>query len=138
MTAAYQLPLFRDRRRGRRPPPPLERRTHIAVADLLRVAGKPGWVWTHVPNGEHRTAQTAALLKRMGVRPGVFDFLLIGPDGRHYWLELKRGKAPLSEAQERFRQDLVERTVVHGVARSFDDAVACLRDWGVLRGVRVQ
>ena len=32
------------------------------------------------------------------------------PDGRHYWLELKRAKAPLSEAQERFRQELVDRT----------------------------
>ena len=42
------------------------------------------------------------------------------PDGRHYWLELKRAKAPLSEAQERFRQELVDRTVVHGIARSFD------------------
>ena len=68
----------------------------------------------------------------------MFDFLLIGPDGRHYWLELKRGPAPLSEAQERFRRELVERTVVHGVARSFEDAVAWLRDWGVLRPVRVQ
>ena len=60
------------------------------------------------------------------------------PDGRHYWLELKRAKAPLSEAQERFRQELVDRTVVHGIARSFDDAVACLRDWSVLRPCRVK
>ena len=60
------------------------------------------------------------------------------PDGRHYWLELKRAKAPLSEAQERFRQELVDRTVVHGIARSFDDAVACQRDWSVLRPLKVQ
>ena len=57
------------------------------------------------------------------------------PDGRHYWLELKRAKAPLSEAQERFRQELVDRTVVHGIVRSFDEAVACLKTWDVLRGV---
>ena len=55
-----------------------------------------------------------------------------------YWLELKRGRAPLSPAQERFRQELVERTVVHGVARSFEDAVAWLRDWGALRRIVVQ
>ena len=83
-----------------------------------------------IANGEHRSKATAALLQRMGVRPGLFDFLLIGPDGRHYWLELKRAKAPLSEAQERFRQDLVERTVTHGIARSFDGAVSSLREWG--------
>ena len=87
---------------------------------------------------EGSSKATAALLQRMGVRPGLFDFLLIGPDGRHFWLELKRGRAPLSEAQERFRQELVERSVVHGVARSFDEAVACLREWDVLRPCRVQ
>ena len=30
------------------------------------------------------------------------------------------------------------RTVVHGMARSFEDAVAWLRDWGVLRPLKVQ
>ena len=101
MTAAYQLPLpLPDRRRRRRPPPPIERRTHIAVADLLRVAAKPGWIFSHIANGEHRSKQTAALLQRMGVRAGLFDFLLIGPDGRHYWMELKRGRAPLSRGAE--------------------------------------
>ena len=121
-----------------RPPPPIERRTHIAVADLLRVAARKDWIWSHIANGEHRSKPTAALLQRMGVRPGLFDFLLIGPDGRHYWLELKRAKAPLSEAQERFRQDLVERTVTHGIARSFDGAVSSLREWGALRPLKVQ
>jgi hypothetical protein len=138
MTYQLPLPLPGRRDRRRRPPPPIERRTHIAVADLLRIAAKPGWIFSHIANGEHRSKQTAALLQRMGVRPGLFDFMLIGPDGRHFWLELKRGRAPLSEAQERFRQELVERSVVHGVARSFDDAVSCLRGWGVLRGVTVQ
>ncbi len=138
MTAAYQLPLPLPGRRQTRSSPPIERRTHIAIADLLRVAARKDWIWSHIANGEHRSKQTAALLQRMGVRPGLFDFLLIGPDGRHYWLELKRGRAPLSEAQERFRQELVERDVTHGVARSFDEAVSTLREWGVLRPCRVQ
>ena len=58
--------------------------------------------------------------------------------GRHYWLELKRGRAPLSAAQEQFRQELLERSVTHGIARSFDEAVATLRQWAVLRPCRVQ
>ena len=48
------------------------------------------------------------------------------------------GRAGESERLERFRRELVERTVVHGVARSFEDAVAWLREWGVLRPLRVQ
>ena len=50
----------------------------------------------------------------------------------------QRGALVKSERLERFRRELVERTVVHGVARSFEDAVAWLREWGVLRPLRVQ
>ena len=75
----------------------------------------------------------------MGVRPGVFDFLLIGPDGRHHWLELKRGGAPLSAAQERFRRELVERDVTHGGGPQLRRGRrrACV-EWNVLRPCRVQ
>jgi hypothetical protein len=34
-------------------------------------------VWFHVPNGEKRDKVTAALLRQMGVRPGVADFILL-------------------------------------------------------------
>ena len=33
-------------------------------------------VFFHVPNGEKRDAVTAGLLRQMGVRPGVADFIL--------------------------------------------------------------
>ena len=123
MTAAYQLPLPLPGRR-RRPPPPIERRTHIALCDLLRIACRPGWLWWHTPNGEHRSPATAALLARMGVRAGVSDFVLVGPTGTHHYLELKRGKAPLSEAQKQFLGELAVRDVTHAVARS-----ASMRPW---------
>lgn len=132
-----QLSLFRRTGRAKKKPP-IERRTHIALADLLRTAAYPSWLWLHVPNGEFRTPTTAALLSRMGVKAGAFDFLLIGPDGTHYWLELKRGLgAPLSAAQKEFRAELVKRHIPHAVAYSFDDAVAWLRSWKVLRELTI-
>ena len=103
---------------------------------LGRLAGHGGHGLNGVPNREYRTDQTAALLKRMGVHAGAFDFLLIGADGRHYWRELERGRVPLSEAQIRFREALFSRP--HGVAKSFDEAVAWLRTWSVLRPLKVQ
>ena len=138
MTAAYQLPLPLPGRR-RRPPPPIERRVHCAVVDLLRAAAKPGWLFLHPANGEYRTAQTAALLQRLGVLPGAFDLLLIGPDGIHRWMEIKRAAGGrLSPAQQRFAAQLQRRGVPHAVARSFDEAVTVLQSWGVLRAIRVQ
>jgi hypothetical protein len=133
---------FRNSRNLRKggPRPALERRTHIAIADILRRFAGSDWLWFHVPNGEHRTKETGALLLRMGVLPGVFDFLLISPTGVHHWLELKRGaKADMSIAQIRFRTELQARGVPYGVARSFEQAVAFLTLWGVIReGVKVQ
>jgi hypothetical protein len=119
--------------------PPIERRTHIALADLIRRAGKPEWWWSHIASGELRTKETGALLERMGLMPGMFDFLLIAPDGRHHWLELKRDtRSVLSNDQLRFRRMLRERGVPHFVAHSFDEAVRCLTHWGMLKGVQVQ
>jgi hypothetical protein len=136
MTTVVQLPLFPTRRK--RPKPALERQIHIAVADLLRDYRKPGWIFFHPANGEYRTKETGALLQRLGVLPGVPDLILIGPTGQHYYLELKRGLAPMSLAQIRFRTELRSRNVPYGVARSFDEAVAFLEQWGVLKGVHIQ
>jgi hypothetical protein len=119
-------------RRTRRTPPPLEVRTHCALADLLRIACKPGWFWSHIGHGGYRTAQTAALLQRMGLRRGLADFLFIAPDGRHCWLELKRGSAPLTADQQAFAEHLRQGGVPHFVARDFDSAVAQLKQWGAL------
>ena len=132
MSARHAQPDFWQRRPARQAPPPIERRTHIALADLLRHTCRPNWWWSHIPSGEHRSEKTGALLKRMGTRPGMLDFLLISPTGEHHWLEIKRGNAPLTEAQQAFIEQLNRRGVPHHVARSFDDAVKQLTQWGVL------
>jgi len=123
---------FWQRQSVKRMPPTLERRTHIAIADLLRHTARAGWWWSHIPSGEHRTEATGALLLRMGMKRGMLDFLLISPTGVHHWLELKRGSAPLTEAQEAFCRLLELRGVPWAVARDYDSAVQQFKRWGVL------
>jgi len=123
---------FWQRRPAKAVAPAPERRTHIAIADLLRLSCRPGWWWSHIPSGEHRTEQTGALLRRMGLKPGMFDFLLISPAGAHHWLELKRGFAPLTDGQIEFAAMLRSRNVPHAVARSYEEAMRQLTSWGVL------
>ena len=132
MTRAAPQPDFWQRRPARRAPPALEVRTHIALADLLRIWCKPGWFWSHIAHGGRRSEATGRLLQRMGLRPGLFDFLLISPAGDHHWLELKRGNAPLTEGQERFAEMLRSRGVPYCIARDYDAAVRQLTEWGVL------
>jgi hypothetical protein len=120
--------------RFRRPPPAPEFRTQCALAELLRYSADPEWFWTAFPSGEKRTAATGARLKRMGVKPGVSDFIFISPDGRFCGLELKRGRlGRLSEAQESFRDWCQRHGVTYAVADSYDAAVTILVGWGVLK-----
>jgi hypothetical protein len=129
-----QLQMFEQGKRPRRPKPVLERRTHIAIADMLWKLGKPEWWWSHIPSGELRSEATGALLKRMGLKPGMGDFLFIGPAGDHRWLELKRqGSGRLSDAQLEFAGMCRSRGVPHAVVHSFREAEAQLREWNVLR-----
>jgi hypothetical protein len=112
---------------------PLEVKTHVAVADALRIGAVAGWLWTHFPAGERRDARTGARLKRMGLKRGWSDFLLIDPAGQHHWLELKRGASPLTTEQEEFRDACLERGVPWAVVRSFDEAMQQLTTWGAIR-----
>ena len=123
---------FWQRFPAHRTPPAPERKTHIALANMLRVSAKPYWFWSHIPSGEYRTERTGALLFRMGLKPGMCDFLLISPTGVHHWLELKRGNAPLSDAQSSFATMLRERGVQCYIARGFRDAETKLREWGAI------
>lgn len=85
-----------------------------AVAQYLDTVLKPPAFWFHVPNGERRDARTGAMLKAMGVKPGVADCLLFyeteDGDGCLFLnvlaIELKVGKGKPSEAQKDFRKKL--------------------------------
>jgi len=112
---------------------PKEIATHMGVAKVLRDHARPEWRWTHVPNGELRDVRTAAKLKQMGVRRGWPDFILVSPRGLLHCLELKRLGEELSDDQEAFRAWCISHGAPHVVAWTFDEALAALDTWGVLR-----
>lgn len=128
--------------------PPLETPMHIAVADLLRLALSPGWLWFHVPNGEERSAfinakgkrvsPAAGRLKRMGVMPGVSDILLIAPEGAQlHALELKRKhKSPTSDQLD-FLQSVIACGGKSAWADSFEDAAEILQSWSAIRSIHL-
>jgi hypothetical protein len=125
--------------RFRKAPPPLEVKTHIAIADLLRLKANPEWFWSAFPAGEMRTKATAAKLYRMGVKAGVSDLIFIAPTGRFLGLEIKRGRlGRLSEAQEAFADWCARHGVTYAVADSYEAAVSILTGWGVLKAALEQ
>jgi hypothetical protein len=132
MTITAQRDLFGKRQR--KLPPAPEFKVHCMVADALRVSIQPGWLWFHVPNGEYRSERTGERLKRMGVKPGVSDILLIAPPaGLLHALELKRRGEKPNYLQTAFLEAVVRAGGMAGYADTFDGAMTILMGWGAVR-----
>lgn len=111
----------------------VERRLTILIADYLRALAKPGVWWSHWPNGEKRSPQTAGLLKRMGVNPGASDFIILSPTGGMLAMEVKREGTYQSPEQKAFQKAWQGAGGVYSIVRCLDDAVADFKAWGVTR-----
>jgi len=133
MSEARQLDIFKSsRQKGVKPKPALERATHIAIADLMHWGLSRDWWFSHIPAGEKRSKNTADLLKRMGTKPGMADFMLLGP-GMTCFLELKRKPNKLTEAQKLFGVRALGAGDHYAVAYSYAEAEVILRGWGAIR-----
>ncbi|HKE94978.1 MAG TPA: VRR-NUC domain-containing protein [Povalibacter sp.] len=131
-----QLSLFGGRRqRGRKPPPAPEINLHIAIADTLKRWGTTGWRWTCIAHGGFRLPViTAVRLKRMGLRPGFSDFLLLSPyPPKAHFLEVKRRGGKLSDAQAEFQGFCELHEYPYAVVDDYQSAMAALADWGAIR-----
>jgi hypothetical protein len=122
-----------------------------AVADTLRRFCADGWRWTHIPNGEARTAeiittrdivgrvvhrrrsQAGERLKRAGLKPGWPDILLISPGGVAFSLELKAHGGRLTEAQEQYRDECLRLGHPWACAWGYRQAIDTLTEWGALK-----
>jgi hypothetical protein len=120
-------------KRVRRAPPAPEFLFHVMIADVLARWAAPGWLHTHLPMGELRTPATAGRLKRMGVKPGWPDFILLSPNGLAHFLELKRKGGKLSEHQTEFAHWCLEHRCPFACVHDFDAALGQLKAWGAVR-----
>jgi VRR-NUC domain len=132
MTVARQIDLFT--RRPRKPPPAPGFSLHVMIADVLDRWVSFGWRFTHFPSGELRDKITAARLKRMGLKPGWPDFVLLSPASLAHFLELKRRGEHLSDRQDEFAGWCAAHGYPFAVADNFDAALAILKGWSAVRG----
>ena len=129
---AGQIDLFT--RRPRKLPPAPEFSLHVMIADVLDRWVSPGWRFTHFPAGELRDKITAARLKRMGVKSGWPDFILLSPVGLAHFLELKRRGEHLSDNQSDFADWCAAHNYPFACCDDFSAALAVLKGWGAVRG----
>jgi hypothetical protein len=104
---------------------------YLVIAHLEWRAPADTW-WSHFPAGGRRNVIDGAILKRMGVRAGTPDLLILAR-GRLYGLELKNGdRGKLSRAQLTTHAEMRQAGAVIGTARTIDEAIDLLTLWGVV------
>jgi hypothetical protein len=110
-----------------------EEQIHLAVVDHLRSRADPRAVWWHTPNQSKASPQYRRKLAAMGLRPGVSDLVFLH-NGEAFALELKRQKGGVvSDNQDQFLADWKAAGGEGFIARGLDEALACMKAWGVLR-----
>src|SRR5919201_28783 len=99
-----------------------------AVMQHLEARAAPGVFWFAVPNGGDRSPIEAAIMKGLGVTPGVPDVIAI-KGGRAYCLELKAEGGKLSDAQEHVLIKLREAGAMATHTHGIDQAIRVLEGW---------
>lgn len=107
----------------------------IQVADWLRmIEPVRDFLWFSVPGeamGEARSGAglgRMARLKRMGLRAGVADIVLV-IRGRAHFLELKTAKGTQSDNQIDFMNDCERLEIPYALARNFEEAQKIITNW---------
>ena len=116
----------------------LESDIQIQIVEYLTLlAPSRGFFFFSIPNEAMGAARgkgglaRMAKLKRMGLRPGVADLVIIKA-GRAYFLEVKRHDGRISENQMDFKVLAITHGSCYSIAYSFDEAVKILQSWDIV------
>jgi hypothetical protein len=120
---------------------PSETKEQIALAGLLDKIKYNGrkLQWAAIPNGGKRDKRTAAILEKMGVKPGLSDILIFDsppnyPMQKGAALEMKcQSGGKLSSEQIEWLTYFENNSWVTGVAEGLDEALRFLKDWGYIK-----
>jgi hypothetical protein len=117
------------RHRRQRPEAAIQR----CVFQHIKARGAPGVFAFHPANGGYRKPVEAAIMKGMGVVPGVPDVFIVH-NGRCFAIELKAEGGRATDKQLACIAALREAGAFTCIAEGLDRALACLKAWGILRG----
>ena len=102
---------------------------HVTLLNWFRAALPPDWLVVHVPNNP-RSRIAGARLKRLGMTAGFPDLMILGPERRVWFAEIKceadwtGSRTTLSAEQRKVCNNLALLGHHVGVLRSIADAEA--------------
>jgi hypothetical protein len=113
---------------------PREDAIQEAIVQLLRLAADRRTIYLAIPNGIPASARIGARFVKAGLLAGAPDLLIITPDGRTNFLEVKAPDGRQSDAQKDFQARCAVLGLRYRVVRSIGEAEETLREWKALRG----
>lgn len=113
-----------------------EHNLQAGLMQYLKLHSRTDVFYFAIPNAAKRSWRVATAMKAEGLTAGIADICIMFLGGKAAWLELKIGNEKQSDEQIAF--EYVCETLGHpyAVARTFDEATAILRRWGVLKEIR--
>jgi hypothetical protein len=103
----------------------------MAVAGYLTGCLVKPFIFFHVPNGGRKSFNQGTRLKKMGVKAGIPDIVILG-DSRAFLIELKREVGGrLSDAQKLLHPEIIAAGCPVATCRSLEEVKAALETWGV-------
>ena len=114
---------------------PLEDAIQAAIVQLLRLSADRRTIFLHIPNGMYASAKIGARFVKLGMLPGAPDLLVITPDGRSHFMEVKTAGGYQREPQKAFQARCAVLHLNYAIVRSLRDAEEVLTAWGALRTV---
>lgn len=110
-----------------------ERELHRCIKQWLDQCGIAEMEFWHTANERKCSPRQGALLKALGVKPGVADFIFILKGPKVFFLEVKTQNGKLSPAQKDFRAAVEALGCSYAVARTLDEAIDTLIGWGCIQ-----
>lgn len=118
---------------GRRKPLATEHALQSSILEYLRLNARKDAYWFAVPNAGKRSFAQGTWMKAEGLTAGVSDLVFMLPGGKCAWLELKRSPKQRQTAEQIIFEEICKDLEhSYAVAHTFDEAIAILREWGVL------
>ena len=84
-------------------------------------------------NAGHRSLRMGARMKAEGLQAGAADLCIMLPGGKVAWLELKTATGRQSLAQKGFEAKCRRLGHPYALARTLDEAIEALTQWGALK-----
>jgi hypothetical protein len=103
-------------------------------AEVVKALSAHGVYALMIPNGEigRLTAARYTRLVAQGFRRGAADLILLSPEGKTHFLEMKRPGGKQSPGQVDFQKLCEKKGWPYKLAESAQDAINAATDWGLI------